>query len=95
MSENTTPEVIEGEGVSEETPKVKLIDRIGRKGKIALGAVGAMAITAIAGSFVKNEIYGSVTDAFGDVLEEWTQDTSPSKTRKKTKTRRTLKKSNL
>ena len=39
MSENTTPEVIEGEGVSEETPKVKLIDRIGRKGKIALGAV--------------------------------------------------------
>lgn len=74
MSENTTPEVIEGECVSEETPKVKLIDRIGRKGKIALGAVGAMAITAIAGSFVKNEIYGSVTDAFGDVLEEWTQD---------------------
>ena len=74
MSENTTPEVIEGECVSEETPKVKLIDRIGRKGKIALGAVGAMAITAIAGSFVKNEIYGSVTDAFGDVLEEWSQD---------------------
>lgn len=72
MSEQ--PEVIEGEIAEEEIVKTRLTDRIGKKTKIALGVVGTVLASAIAGSFIKEQIYGSVTDAFGDVLDGLSSD---------------------
>lgn len=72
MSNNkeTNPEVIEVEEVNtEENQPTKLIDRLGTKSKIAIGAIGAALTVGLVGWAFDRKIYGTVSDAMVDTLD--------------------------